>query len=484
MSNLMPLAISGAYILLILGLATLVAKYTDGASENSRKLVHILVGNWVFVTPYFTSLWAVILVPAVFVVVNSLSLKYKLIPAMERDDDSLGTVYYAISMLVLSLGAFVLDWPLLSFVGLLTMAYGDGFAAITGARWNRTRPFAMAPNKTLSGTLTVAIAGFVFTIGSIAVFEGAALSTTGGIARVLLIALLTGSLGAYAELVGRRGCDNITLPLTTGLTASLLFYYVTPGLIVYMAIALGLLLTAYALRAITHDGILAALLTAVTLYTLGNVHIASALLIFFVFGSAVSKIKNNRKRLAESGQESAGARNWRQVLANSLPASAIVWVSLIFPGHDYLGLLAIAVFAAAQADTFSSELGMLGNGKVFNILTGKPVPSGLSGGVSWTGFGAGLLGSMLLSLLALPVYGLAGFIFSTIIGFVGSVLDSVLGATLQRKYLSAKGTLQDKQEALQVSPVRGVAAISNNAVNLMTLSILTAAAMLFYFIRP
>ena len=32
MSNLMPLAISGAYVLLILGLATLVAKYTDGAS--------------------------------------------------------------------------------------------------------------------------------------------------------------------------------------------------------------------------------------------------------------------------------------------------------------------------------------------------------------------------------------------------------------------------------------------------------------------
>ena len=175
MSNLIALAISGAYIVLVLVVATLVAKYTDGAAENSRKLVHILVGNWVFITPYFTSLWAVILVPAVFVVVNSLSLKYKLIPAMERDDDSLGTVYYAISMLLLAGGAFVLGWPLLSFAGLLTMAYGDGLAAIVGARWNRIRPFAQAPGKTLSGTLTVGAAGFLFTVVAIALFERSAL---------------------------------------------------------------------------------------------------------------------------------------------------------------------------------------------------------------------------------------------------------------------------------------------------------------------
>lgn len=483
MSNLIALAISGAYIMLVLVLATLVAKYTDGAAENSRKLVHILVGNWVFITPYFTSLWAVILVPAVFVVVNSLSLKYKLIPAMERDDDSLGTVYYAISMLLLAGGAFVLGWPLLSFAGLLTMAYGDGLAAIVGARWNRIRPFAQAPGKTLSGTLTVGAAGFLFTVVAIALFERSAFSTAGGVGRVLLIALLTAVIGAYAELGGKRGCDNLTLPLATGLTASLLFYYGSPGLLVYMTIALGLLVAAYSVRAITHDGILAALLTALTLYTLGNLWVAAALLVFFALGSAVSKIKNDTKRTAESGQESSGARTWRQVLANSLPACLIMWVNQFNPGHPFLGLLAITLFAAAQADTFSSELGMLSKSKVFNILNGKPVPSGLSGGVSWAGFGAGLLGSMLLSLLAIPDYGLVGFVFSASIGFAGSVLDSVLGAALQRKYVTETGLLQDRQDSLRSAPAAGLKVISNNAVNLMTLSILTLAAMVLYYIQ-
>lgn len=64
------------------------------------------MGNWVFLTPIFTDLWAIVFVPFVFIIINSLSLRYKIISAMERDDDSLGTVYYAISMFVLTGGGF------------------------------------------------------------------------------------------------------------------------------------------------------------------------------------------------------------------------------------------------------------------------------------------------------------------------------------------------------------------------------------------
>ena len=172
MANLLPLSLSMIYILLVLGLATLVAKYTEGASENSRKLVHILVGNWVFLLPLFTDLWAVLLVPAVFVVVNSLSLRYKLIPAMERDDDSLGTVFYAISMLLLSGAGYLMEQPLLPYVGLLSMTYGDGLAPITGKRWGKRKPFRFATDKTLVGTVTVGLVTLVITVVAILVFEG------------------------------------------------------------------------------------------------------------------------------------------------------------------------------------------------------------------------------------------------------------------------------------------------------------------------
>src|SRR5699024_9632271 len=121
-------------------------------SETSRKLVHILVGNWVFLTPLFHDLWAVVLIPFTFIIINSLSLRYNLIKAMERDDDSLGTVYYAISLFVLSGAGFLLGWRSLPYIGILTMAYGDGLAAITGNRWGNRKLFSFAPEKTLAGS--------------------------------------------------------------------------------------------------------------------------------------------------------------------------------------------------------------------------------------------------------------------------------------------------------------------------------------------
>ena len=483
MANLLPLSLSMIYILLVLGLATLVAKYTEGASENSRKLVHILVGNWVFLLPLFTDLWAVLLVPAVFVVVNSLSLRYKLIPAMERDDDSLGTVFYAISMLLLSGAGYLMEQPLLPYVGLLSMTYGDGLAPITGKRWGKRKPFRFATDKTLVGTVTVGLVTLVITVVAILVFEGDAGLSGSLVLRAVAIGLVTAVFGSYIELTGSKGCDNLTLPIGTGLTAMLLAEHASPALAIYLTTAMLLLVIAYKLRAITPDGIVAAMLTALTLFTLGDVWVGLSLLLFFVLGSAVSKIKNEGKRRAEAGQESSGPRNWIQVLANSLPASLVLWSAVFWLGHDFVGLLAITVFAAAAADTFSSELGMLSGGKVFHILTGKPVPAGLSGGVSWAGFAAGLLGSFLLALLALPNYGAAGLLFATLVGFAGSLLDSVLGSVLQRGYRNVHGQLQDRHEIGGQPAAKGLALISNNAVNLITLSILVLAAQLLYYLQ-
>ncbi len=184
----------------------------------------------------------------------------------------------------------------------------------------------------------------------------------------------------------------------------------------------------------------AAILTALTLYALGGVWLGISLLVFFIVGSAVSRLKNERKLRAEQIQEEGGARNWKQVLCNSLPA-CILYGLLYIPRQKIFILLAFSVFSAAAADTFSSEIGMLSRSKAFNILTGKPVQNGLSGGVTWARSWCGLLGSVLLSLLVLAQYSLRDMLFVALLGFLGSVMDSVLGAALQRKYRGPDGSL-------------------------------------------
>lgn len=484
MENIRIILWSMGYIFLILGIATAIARMSRGASETSRKFVHIFVGNWVFFIVYFTNIWAILFIPASFIVINSLSLRHNLIPAMERDDDSLGTVYYAISMFVLSGAGFILEWMTLPFIGLLTMAYGDGLAAIVGGRWGKSHPFSFAPKKTLAGSLTVAIAAFIVTLGSILLLQGSETLRSVSLPMAIFIAILNSAFSAFIELTGKKGCDNLILPIGSGLFATLCLQFASSGLFIYIAFSFAILITAYKLNSITPDGIVAASLTAITLYALGGQWIGISLLVFFVLGSAVSKLKNEYKRKAESLQEDSGARNWKQVLSNSLPASIVVWITYIYPENKSVLLLAFAVFSAAAADTFSSEIGMMSKGKVFNILTGKPMPSGLSGGVSLAGFAAGFLGSLLLSIFVLPQFGLEGMIFVSILGFLGTIFDSIIGVVLQSKYMGSDGQLQEKPDNIYERPVKGLKIITNNAVNFITLSLVPISGYLFCFFIP
>lgn len=479
MNNLSALAASFAYIFIVLIIATLVAKFSRGASESSRKLVHILVGNWIFITPFFTDLWAVVLVPASFIIINSLSLKYKLIAAMERDDDSLGTVYYALSLFILTAASFILDWPRLAFFGVLIMAYGDGLAAVIGQRFGRIKPFPFAPKKSLAGTLTVAIVAFIVT-ALVSLFVRGGAESAPALPLIILVSLLTALFSAAIELVGERGCDNIILPLGSAFFAEMLLRYPSIGLFLYLLLAAVILVIAYKKNAITPTGMVAAFLVALSLYCLGGPYIASSLILFFILGSAVSKIKNQNKRQAEALQESTEARSWHQVLANSLPAVILLWLQYFFPEIRVFSFLAFAVFSAAAADTFSSEIGMLSNGRVFNILNGKPLPKGVSGGVSLVGLLAAVVGSLLLSLLLLPEYGLRGFIYATLLGIAGSLLDSILGASIQRKYKSEVATVQDRANHNTDVPVKGFKLISNNSVNLITLFLISIIGFVLF----
>lgn len=484
MENIVSLAVSLAYILLVLWLATLIAHVQGGRNEVSRKFVHVMVGNWVFITPFFTSLWAVGLVPFVFIIVNALSIRFHFFTAMAREHDNLGTVYYAFSMFALSCAAYLLGWRELAFIGLLTMAYGDGFASLVGKRWGRHHPFSFAPDKSLEGSMTVAIPAFLVTLTCIALIPdlhndaktmwyawqyGATIPLAIFMAESIVIALATAIVAAFVELTGSNGCDNLSVPICTGLFASLLLRYGSLGMTLYLMVSLGVLLYAYHKSAITADGIVAAELTAATLYAFSSIWVAGSLLLFFVAGSLVSKISNSSKKHGESRQGDTGARNWKQVLCNSLPACVALWISHFSRNTNTGALICFSVFAAACADTFSSEIGMLSRGKVLNLINLKSVPNGTSGGVTLLGIAAGIIGSALLALPSAGQFGVAGFLFVLVLGFFGTLIDSALGSTIQQRFADAKGQLMDAPAYPRQRAAAGIAYISNNVVNMLTL---------------
>ncbi len=208
--------LSFGWVLLILGVTQLLQKKTGAGGETLRKIVHVSVA-FAYIPMYFfmRGTWHSVVPPVIFIIVNALSSRFDLFSSMERSGEtkkSLGTVYYAVSMAVM--GAFSVSEPRLLpcyAMGAFCMALGDGFAPSFGAikKGNRRMP----GGRTLYGT-----AG-VFVICLIVV------SAVSLIFRMGLPVWALGCLALAAaalELMGRRGLDNLTLPLGVFVLSALL----------------------------------------------------------------------------------------------------------------------------------------------------------------------------------------------------------------------------------------------------------------------
>ena len=105
-------------------------------------------------------------------------------------------------------------------------------------------------------------------------------------------------------------------------------------------------------------------------------------------------------------------------------------------GSYDLDFAVVLLMSAAFGDTLSSEIGMRWGKNPFRITTGKPVPVGLSGGVSFAGLAGAVLGGVIMAIYASWVFepdmGLWLAIISAALG--GSLIDSLLGDWVQEKF--------------------------------------------------
>lgn len=199
-------------------------------------------------------------------------------------------------------------------------------------------------------------------------------------------------------------------------------------------------------HALTRSGGVAAFVVGTLTFAAGTVGTALLLLAFFISSVGLSRAGKARKRaLVDIGK--GGARDARQVLANGGVATACI-VAWVYLGHSAAASVWFVAFAgayaAATSDTWGTEIGTLAAKPPRSIITGKPLATGLSGGVSAPGTAAEVAGAVLIAfltppalLLALPGTGVALHALTALLlpvfggGFGGATVDSLLGATLQ-----------------------------------------------------
>jgi uncharacterized protein (TIGR00297 family) len=216
--------------------------------------------------------------------------------------------------------------------------------------------------------------------------------------------------------------------------------HVTPlSSLVDLGVVVAFALVAIGAKAIDRRGFLASLAVGYPIILGGGWPWFAIVATFFVLGVAFTWYRYEYKKSIGSAQEKGGTRNWPNILANGGIAS-LLGLGELLGGGLVFSVLFVGAVSAAASDTVATELGLL-NKAPPRLITDlrKSVSPGTSGGVSLMGMAGTLLASALIGGVAAAL-GVAGGLQAPYVvavtvsgGVIGSLADSVAGATIQRK---------------------------------------------------
>ncbi len=191
---------------------------------------------------------------------------------------------------------------------------------------------------------------------------------------------------------------------------------------------------AYRLRALSTSGAVAATMVGGVIVAAAGWWAGVVLVTFFATSSALSTFSSIRSPVGE--QVRGKRRDAVQVLANGgIPALLAAMSALPAESGPWLVAMTSAI-AGAASDTWATELGRLNRTWPRLITSWNVVPPGTSGAISGYGTLGSLAGSLLIAIVAASGAGLGWSLIWTVTlaGLAGSILDSVLGATVQAGY--------------------------------------------------
>ena len=280
--------------------------------------------------------------------------------------------------------------------------------------------------------------------------------------------------------------------------------------VIAMRLAAGLVLSsavgwfAYRRKALSRSGVIGAIFTGTLVFGFGGIFSGLLLITFFATSSALSQYKSARKHAAYEQFDKGNQRDLGQALANGGVATACaigcgIWLLNGAPAAVIAMWLAglMGALAAANADTWATELGVLSRTPPRLITRlAQIVEPGTSGGVTLVGTIAAFTGALFIGLvtvglaslgivmfgaqpqpwvvltnlsLAHATRGLLLLLVALLGGFSGSLLDSLLGATLQAMYYSERrDKITERASERDGTPnqlVRGWRWLNNDWVN-------------------
>jgi len=459
------------FIFILIGISEVARSMLQWSPESSRKLVHLIVGTLVSACPFiFKSNIPPVVLAGIFIFVNALALKTERFKGMHSTDRfSYGTVYFPIAFLILAL--FWWEKPITLILSMLIMTFSDTIAAVIGERTPQPRNFRIWDDiKSVEGCLGMFLSSFLI------IYIGTDLfAWLFGAAFFIPLPVLIGTSGFVAmivtlsEAVSSRGSDNFSVPIMAALSYDLFLINYTHGtlnhLLIWAIVSAIVFYGAYKFKSLSESGILSAYVMGIIIFGTGGFIWIVPILTFFVLSSTLSKLPKTENILQKGSR-----RDIIQVLANGGAATIISVINFYSP-NDQLFILYLAAIAAATADTWASEIGLLSPWDPIHITKLKSVIKGTSGGISLLGTLGSVLGATVIGItgvqLGLPV-SLLGIIIFT--GTAGGLVDSVLGGSIQATFQCTEcNNITEKRKHCNLPSmhVSGLYIVDNDMVNFL-----------------
>lgn len=233
------------------------------------------------------------------------------------------------------------------------------------------------------------------------------------------------------------------------------------GISIILSLLLGLI--AYLKKALTMPALILAVLFSTLITYFGGLTSFIILVVVFL-GSIITKLFHKNKK--------SNKRKLIQIISN-VGIGVLSLIIYKFTSNDLYLLIYASVMAESLADTLASDIGVLSKSEPINILTFKKGERGLSGNISFLGLTSALIGSLLIG----TIYyigmdkSITSFIIIILSGFLGSLIDSILGASIQVKYKCTKcKKITERKEhcGKKTNYYKGIKWIDNNLVNLLS----------------
>jgi uncharacterized protein (TIGR00297 family) len=481
--KLLVILISSA--VLIFSLENLVKRKTL-STKSARKMLHILAGILISFSPIIFNNFYYPFIAALAVSAFSIATAiFNLLPKINTGiRQTLATLYFSISFALL----LIMYWENYRFLISITyilFVIGDAIASITDNNSKRSALLTInSESKTLNYALGIFISTFILFLLSWFFLKDQFDLLTLPFDEFIIVNIIISTVAMLVKVLSRNRSDNLFLPIIISFVLYVLLTqpefinsfsigYILSAIVVFISIRLKLL---------NIEGALVTFLLALFIFGLGEWKWTIPILVFFAFSSLLSKVSDKLGKSPQMRERTKGSeRDMLQVFANGGISLGAVILNFLFPNEVWYFIYLVSL-SVSMTDTWSTEIGTWLGKKTYLITTLKQTEKGISGGVSVAGTIGGIIGSIVVISSGLIFVNLTVslFILLVIFGTIGSLIDSLMGATIQSKYRCSdcESIVEIKMHCSKSSKlISGMGLINNDAVNFISAFIVS---IIFY----